>query len=113
MTKVRINIGQCCNPQIKGGGGWGIFNALFGWQNSATVGSVVSYNLYWIAVMIAFFLMRYNEKKGHWPFLKAKAEKSRQDSEGEFSSGEDSDITNPEKSLARDGGVSEVRSTKS
>ena len=113
MTKAWTKIQQCCSPEINGGGGWGIFNALFGWQNSATVGSVVSYNLYWVAVIVAFLLMRYNEKKGHWPFLKAKAGKARQNSDGEFSSGEDSDITHPEKSLARDGAVSEVRSSKS
>ncbi len=64
---------QCCNAGINGGGGWGIFNALFGWQNSATYGSVISYNLYWVCVIIAFLAMRYNEKKGHWPLLKRKS----------------------------------------
>ena len=63
---------QCCNPVLNGGGGWGIFNALFGWQNSATIGSVVSYNLYWIVVILGFLAMIYYEKKGHWPFTKAK-----------------------------------------
>lgn len=64
---------NCCNPELNGGGGWGIFNALFGWQNSATYGSVISYNLYWIFVIAAFLALRYNEKTGHWPFVKAKA----------------------------------------
>ena len=27
---------NCCNPELNGGGGWGVFNSLFGWQNSAT-----------------------------------------------------------------------------
>ncbi|MCJ1352941.1 MAG: hypothetical protein MMC33_002925 [Icmadophila ericetorum] len=63
---------NCCGAEINGGGGWGIFNALLGWQNSATYGSVISYNLYWIVVTIVFLSMRYNEKTGHWPFLKAK-----------------------------------------
>ncbi|KAF3937564.1 hypothetical protein ABW19_dt0206569 [Dactylella cylindrospora] len=53
---------NCCSPGYNGGGGWGIFNALFGWQNSATYGSVISYNLYWIFV-IAYFLYRYFKEK--------------------------------------------------
>ncbi|KAI0885376.1 iron permease FTR1 [Annulohypoxylon maeteangense] len=65
---------NCCSPEFNGGeGGWGIFNAILGWTNSATYGSVISYNMYWIAIMVAFAAMRYKEVKGHWPFLKAKA----------------------------------------
>ncbi|KAI1205076.1 iron permease FTR1 [Annulohypoxylon truncatum] len=65
---------NCCSPELNGGeGGWGIFNAILGWTNSATYGSVISYNMYWIAIMIAFVVMRYKEVKGHWPFMKAKA----------------------------------------
>ncbi|KAH6695485.1 plasma membrane iron permease [Plectosphaerella plurivora] len=63
---------NCCNPNINGGGGWGIFNAIFGWQNSATYGSVISYNVYWIFVMSWLILLRFKEVKGHWPFMKAK-----------------------------------------
>ena len=55
---------------MNGGGGWGIFNAILGWQNSATYGSVISYNVYWIVVIAGFFLMRYREVKGHLPLLK-------------------------------------------
>ncbi|KAF4122243.1 high-affinity iron transporter [Geosmithia morbida] len=47
---------NCCNPDLEGGGFWGIFNAVLGWQNSATVGSVVSYNVYWVVVASAFYL---------------------------------------------------------
>lgn len=64
---------QCCSPDFNGGGGWGIFNAILGWNNTATYGSVISYNVYWIAVITAFVLMRYKETKGHWPFMKPKA----------------------------------------
>ena len=63
---------NCCSPILNGGGGWGVFNSLFGWQNSATVGSVVSYNLYWLVVIISFLCMLYFEKHGHWPLMKAK-----------------------------------------
>lgn len=67
---------NCCNAEINGGGGWGIFNALFGWQNSATYGSVISYNVYWIAVIVYFVLMRFREVHGRWPFMKAPSSKS-------------------------------------
>lgn len=63
---------NCCSPELNGGGGWGVFNALFGWTNSATYGSVISYNLYWVAVISMFLCMRYFEKKGHWPLMKPK-----------------------------------------
>ena len=64
---------NCCNPELNGGGGWGIFNSLFGWQNSATYGSVIGYNVYWIFVILGFVLLRFKERKGRWPFMKAKA----------------------------------------
>lgn len=64
---------QCCSPTTNGGSGWGVFNAILGWTNSATYGSVISYNLYWLAVMLGFFAMRYQEVKGHWPLMKPKS----------------------------------------
>ena len=64
---------QCCSPEIDGGGGWGVFNSLFGWQNSATYGSVISYNLYWIVVIFGFLILRFKERNGHWPFIKSKS----------------------------------------
>lgn len=64
---------NCCNPEINGGGGWGIFNSILGWTNSATYGSVISYNLYWLVVIVVFLSMRFYEKRGRWPLMKAKA----------------------------------------
>ncbi|RMZ75426.1 hypothetical protein DV738_g5495, partial [Chaetothyriales sp. CBS 135597] len=61
---------NCCSPALNGGGGWGIFNALLGWQNSATYGTVISYCVYWIFAIIGFVFMRYWEKKGHFPWQK-------------------------------------------
>lgn len=58
---------NCCNPLTDNG--WMIFNALFGWQNSATYGSVLSYNLYWLMIMAIFLTMMYEEKHGHFPLL--------------------------------------------
>ena len=63
---------QCCSPLENGDGGWGVFNSLFGWQNSATYGSVISYNLYWLTVIVGFLLIMYQEKNGHWPLQKPK-----------------------------------------
>ncbi|KAF3389578.1 Plasma membrane iron permease [Penicillium rolfsii] len=60
---------NCCNPELGGGGGWGIFNALLGWTNSADYGSVISYNLYWICVMVGYGLMFYREKRGSIPVV--------------------------------------------
>ncbi|TVY65564.1 Plasma membrane iron permease [Lachnellula suecica] len=67
-----VNFG---NPELNGGGGWGIFNAILGWTNSATYGSVISYNVYWIAVITGFLIMRYKETTGHFPLMKAKKSK--------------------------------------
>ena len=64
---------NCCNPELNGGGGWGIFNAIFGWENSATYGSVIAYNLYWLCIIVVFSCMRYSEKHGHYPLMKAKS----------------------------------------
>ncbi|KAJ3551435.1 hypothetical protein NPX13_g11364 [Xylaria arbuscula] len=63
---------NCCSPELNGGGGWGIFNAILGWTNSATYGSVIAYNLYWIAVVISLGVMRFREIKGHWPLVSPK-----------------------------------------
>jgi high-affinity iron transporter len=37
---------------------------------------VIGYNVYWIFIMLCFFVMRYKETSGHYPFLKAKAPKA-------------------------------------
>lgn len=36
---------------------------MFGWQNSATYGSVISYNLYWLVVIAGFIYMGWKEGK--------------------------------------------------
>ncbi|PHH66839.1 hypothetical protein CDD81_5971 [Ophiocordyceps australis] len=76
---------NCCQPDGAGAGGWGIFNAILGWTNSATYGSVISYNLYWLLVIIGFVVMRYREVKGHWPLLKSKAGASSDSASGSVS----------------------------
>lgn len=58
---------NCCNPEISNG--WDVFNALLGWQNTATYGSVISYNIYWLVLMVVLLLMLYEEKHDHLPFV--------------------------------------------
>ncbi|KAF4964364.1 hypothetical protein FZEAL_10876 [Fusarium zealandicum] len=77
---------NCCTSTEQNQNGWGIFNAILGWTNSATYGSVISYNLYWICVMIGFVLMRFHETHGRWPFMKSKAPASVDDAESHASS---------------------------
>ena len=36
---------------------------MLGWQNSATYGSVISYNLYWVVVIVYFVVMRVLETR--------------------------------------------------
>ncbi|KAF8882183.1 iron permease FTR1 [Gymnopilus junonius] len=53
---------DCCNPENNfDGQGWTIFNAIFGWTNSATLGTVLSYVFYWIAVIVCLIGMKYKE----------------------------------------------------
>lgn len=59
---------NCCNPEMNDNG-WGIFNALFGWQNTATYGSVISYNVYWIFIMVLIASLMYEEKTGQFPLV--------------------------------------------
>ena len=88
---VLSDLPKCCSPKLGGGGGWGIFNALLGWTNSATYGTVISYNLYWLCVIIAFLAMRYNEKVGHWPFIAAKSKPAATESSTDGASSDDID----------------------
>ncbi|KAK1762021.1 plasma membrane iron permease [Phialemonium atrogriseum] len=56
---------NCCNPETDNG--WDVFNAILGWQNSATYGSVIAYNVYWIALMLTIACMLYEERTGSLP----------------------------------------------
>lgn len=59
----------------------------------------MSYNFYWIAVIIAFVAMRFNEKKGHWPLMKPKKEVAVEGVDGDLSS--DSDKAAAEKEFEK------------
>ncbi|KAL7748921.1 high-affinity iron permease [Sorochytrium milnesiophthora] len=45
----------CCSPN---GGGWSVFNAILGWSNIATIGSITGYCLYWVALSIALVFIK-------------------------------------------------------
>jgi high-affinity iron transporter len=59
---------NCCNPETENG--WDIFNAILGWQNTATYGSVVAYNVYWAALVLVISFLIYEEKTGSIPLRK-------------------------------------------
>lgn len=59
---------NCCNPEIDNG--WDVFNAILGWQNSATYGSVISYNVYWIFIILSVWVLLYQERTGSFPLMK-------------------------------------------
>ncbi|WWC59749.1 uncharacterized protein I303_102311 [Kwoniella dejecticola CBS 10117] len=42
-------------------GGWQIFNAIFGWNNTATIGSILGYVFYWIVIMVTLIYLRWKE----------------------------------------------------
>ncbi|KAF8632899.1 hypothetical protein AX17_004745 [Amanita inopinata Kibby_2008] len=53
---------NCCNHENKfDGQGWSIFNAILGWTNSATIGSVLAYVFYWLAVMASLAYLKFKE----------------------------------------------------
>jgi high-affinity iron transporter len=38
-----------------------IFNAIFGWNNTATLGSILSYVFYWIVIMVVLVYLKWSE----------------------------------------------------
>ena len=63
---VRGNVWHldCCNPEDTTGAesqGWLIFGAIFGWTNSATIGSVLSYIFYWLTAIVLLVFMKWRE----------------------------------------------------
>lgn len=59
---------NCCNPERDHG--WDVFNAILGWQNTGTYGSVISYNIYWLFIIVAICFMLYEERTGVLPLQK-------------------------------------------
>ncbi|KAF2874162.1 putative iron transferase [Massariosphaeria phaeospora] len=82
---------NCCSPDSTTASGWGIFNSLFGWQNSATYGSVISYNVYWLVVILGFLVLGFKEREGRWPLLKGKSGDDRAGGDDGRSNSEESE----------------------
>ncbi|KAF8926807.1 iron permease FTR1/Fip1/EfeU [Dissophora ornata] len=61
----RINVWAltCCDPKNNSSGFAQLMNALFGWSNVASIGSVVCYIGYWIAVIIALIYMKLKRRR--------------------------------------------------
>ncbi|ODV61428.1 iron permease FTR1 [Ascoidea rubescens DSM 1968] len=66
---------NCCNGQTDGL--WMLAAAIFGWTNSATYISVLTYDLYWIGIVIIINMLKYEEKHGFLPFIPIKYQKRR------------------------------------
>ncbi len=66
---------NCCNGQTDGG--WMIFNALLGWNNTGTYASVISYCLYWAVMITIIWFIYIEEKTGRIPIIPLKWQKRR------------------------------------
>ncbi|KAG2182526.1 hypothetical protein INT43_007457 [Umbelopsis isabellina] len=53
------------NPDvfITANGGYQIFNAILGWNNTATIGTITSYCLYWVFISIYLVYLRWKERR--------------------------------------------------
>ncbi|KAK0204181.1 Ftr1 protein [Desarmillaria ectypa] len=58
---------DCCNPDDNlNNNGWSVFNALLGWTNSATLGTVLSYVFYWLAVIVTLVFLKVKEGRSEF-----------------------------------------------
>ncbi len=81
---------------------WGVFNSLLGWQNSATYGSVIGYNVFWIFVILGFMLMRFKEKNGRYPFMSTPKAQSHPAVHAKDSSDEESSVASGGRNKSQD-----------
>lgn len=69
---------NCCNGELQDDGPlWMVLTAVLGWTNSATYGSVISYNAYWITVILVFASLLFEEKHGRLPVIPLTWQKKR------------------------------------
>ncbi|KAF9995384.1 high-affinity iron permease [Entomortierella chlamydospora] len=61
----RINVWAlaCCDPNANNQGFAQLMNALFGWSNVASIGTVVCYIVYWFIVMGALIYMKLKRRR--------------------------------------------------
>ncbi|KAL3263269.1 hypothetical protein ABHI18_001963 [Aspergillus niger] len=53
---------NCCNAETDNG--WDVFNAILGWENTGTYGSIISYNVYWLCILLCVAYMLWEERSG-------------------------------------------------
>lgn len=66
---------NCCNGLTDGW--WMVLNAIVGWTNSATYGSVISYMVYWLLVIVWLKIKLYEEREGVLPWIPVKWQLNR------------------------------------
>ncbi|CAO3678050.1 unnamed protein product [Umbelopsis ramanniana] len=87
------------NPDVNtsANGGYQIFNAILGWNNTATYGTVISYCLYWVGIAIYLVYLRFKEER------QARAEKEKKEKESldrhDSNSTIDADVNESAKAL--------------
>ncbi|BGP23525.1 high-affinity iron transporter [Rhodotorula toruloides] len=96
------------NPENQlAGQGWSIFNALLGWQNTATLGSVLSYVFYWILIIVSLIYLKWSEGRTSFFGIHSAAGKRRLVRRREAMRDEETVGTESGETKA-DGGVSSV-----
>lgn len=66
---------NCCNGEMDGL--WMLFTAIFGWTNSATYGSVISYIAYWAVIIFSIKNLKFEEENGYYPWIPIKFQRKR------------------------------------
>jgi len=61
------------------GGGWSIFNAILGWNNTASLGAILCYAFYWIVAAGILIYLKWSEGRSTFFGLKSRAYKERQE----------------------------------
>lgn len=59
--------------------GWQLFNAILGWNNTATLGSVLAYVFYWILVAVTLVYLKWKEGRATCLGVRSRAFKDRQE----------------------------------
>lgn len=78
---------NCCNGERPEDGiFWMLFTAILGWTNSATYGSVISYNVYWLAIISMFGALTFEERFGYLPIIPYSWRTSRIEKKRQFES---------------------------
>lgn len=78
---VRGNVWHldCCDSSDRTGQGWTIFTAIFGWSNNASLGTVLSYIFYWIAVIGALIYLKFAEGRTSLAGMQSATAKKREE----------------------------------